>query len=215
MTIPAKLGKDFFCWLKKNKNLILYWWLISGFRGEIHVYHWKVQANRLSKGYIPLMFSMNVDAMTAMFPLKSFISSLTEGKRGHITMKTCINIKRSQGLQEESTSYYNLDSLLLLAQSETELPQAFKVFWKCCKIFFPPSGLENQFIGGKLTEWYLYPLSGASQLILFYPHLSNAWRVLYSRILTCYSLLVCMKSLLSEVQPMTGLTAAFVLVLRN
>lgn len=66
------------------------------YRQDIH--DWEVKANILSKGYIPLMFSMNVDATTAMFPLKSFASSLTEGKRENITMKICINIKGSRGV---------------------------------------------------------------------------------------------------------------------
>lgn len=72
---------------------------------------------------------MNVDAISAMFLLKSFMSSLTEREKEEImTMKACRNIKGSQGVWEESGTDYGLDSLLLLAQSETALPQAFKVF---------------------------------------------------------------------------------------
>lgn len=66
--------------------------------------------------------------MSATLLLKSFISSLSEGKRGNITIRTCTDVQGSQGVWEESTTDCNLGSLLLLAQSETALPRAFEVF---------------------------------------------------------------------------------------
>lgn len=61
------------------------------------------------------------------------------------------------------------------------------------------------------ADWnYLYPVSGVSQGILCYPHLSNAWGGLYSHTLPCCSLLVlvCMKGLFSE-KPLPGLYCSF------
>lgn len=75
----CKAGKTAFL-LTKN-NPVLFQGLSSGFRSEAYIPPSDVHTNTLSKGYIPLTFSMNVDAMTAMFFSKSFISSLAEGKK--------------------------------------------------------------------------------------------------------------------------------------